>query len=366
MYYKTIVTDLDDTLSFTQDRDFENAEPNVPLIEKLNSLHAQGWKIIIATARGSISCPTREEADKKYRKQIESWLTKHSVLYHELTFQKPLGVYYIDDKAITPDDFQKIVIETLHEGLSGSRVERHGNYVLKTFKSTDDALRTAEAYRKLLPSMAVPKVYSVVGKTIKREFIYGPTLTEVGRIEPNDIVYPLTRLACVPTTNGPSFKTYVHRLIDHMCCDENNGVFSVDEKNLVSQGYTWISFADTRRSLCHGDMSLDNIICSINKVFFIDPIYLPNVWSSYLLDLSKFYHSCERHGQLFLGDAILENFKFWSKHSGYIFSDQFFKYLVTSHWIRLLKYVKDKPEYEEYETLTKKKIHELKETFWFT
>ena len=51
-----IIVDLDDTLSFTLDRDWENATPNTPLIEKLNKLYDNGYGIEIVTARGFISC----------------------------------------------------------------------------------------------------------------------------------------------------------------------------------------------------------------------------------------------------------------------------------------------------------------------
>jgi len=101
-----LVVDFDDTLSFATERDWENAKPNLPLIAKLNSLYDQGHQVDIFTARGTISCKgDRELAEQKNRPQIEAWLNKHGVKYHSLSFQKPLADYYIDDKAITPDDF---------------------------------------------------------------------------------------------------------------------------------------------------------------------------------------------------------------------------------------------------------------------
>ena len=96
--HKRIVLDFDDTLAFTSNRDWDNAKPNVALIEKCNELYNQGWTIDIYTARGSISCRSREEAADKYGPQIESWLLKNHVKYHALSFNKPLAAYYIDDK----------------------------------------------------------------------------------------------------------------------------------------------------------------------------------------------------------------------------------------------------------------------------
>ena len=66
MYHKRIVVDFDDTLAFHQNRKFDEALPNKPLIEKLNKLHAEDWIIDIFTARGSISCKTRNDARIKY------------------------------------------------------------------------------------------------------------------------------------------------------------------------------------------------------------------------------------------------------------------------------------------------------------
>lgn len=59
------------------------------------------------TARGWISCnQDTEAAEKKYRKQIETWLAAHNVPDDALLFLvKPFGIYYVDDKAMRPDEF---------------------------------------------------------------------------------------------------------------------------------------------------------------------------------------------------------------------------------------------------------------------
>ena len=108
MYHKRIVVDFDDTLAFHQNRNFNEALPNQPLIDKLNNLYDQGWQIDIFTARGSISCSSRQEAAAKYYNSIASWLEDHNVKYSDLSFDKPLAAYYIDDKGILPEDFLKV------------------------------------------------------------------------------------------------------------------------------------------------------------------------------------------------------------------------------------------------------------------
>ncbi len=37
MYHKRIVCDIDDTISFCDNRDWQNAKPNLPVIQKLKS-----------------------------------------------------------------------------------------------------------------------------------------------------------------------------------------------------------------------------------------------------------------------------------------------------------------------------------------
>ena len=107
MENKKIVCDFDDTISFATDRDWANAKPNLPLIEKLNGLYDNGWDISILTARGNLSCDSREEAIATYRNEMEDWLKRHNVKYTTLSFNKPYAEYYIDDKAIRPEEFIK-------------------------------------------------------------------------------------------------------------------------------------------------------------------------------------------------------------------------------------------------------------------
>lgn len=112
-YNKIIVIDFDDTISLAKtynDIDlYAEAKPNDPVINTMKKLYKQGYKFIIHTARGWISCNEDvEKADKKYRKQIEEWLAKYNVPYERLLFGKPFGIYYVDDKALQPDDFVKM------------------------------------------------------------------------------------------------------------------------------------------------------------------------------------------------------------------------------------------------------------------
>jgi len=103
--YHTIVIDIDDTICFTRNRDFNNSRPNDEVIEKINKLYDEGWKIILFTARGDKSCNTLEEKELKYREITEAWLNKNGVKYHKLMFGKPNADYYVDDKNISIEEF---------------------------------------------------------------------------------------------------------------------------------------------------------------------------------------------------------------------------------------------------------------------
>ena len=103
--YNTYVIDLDDTICFTENRDFENSKPNQPVIDKINELYDKGYKIIISTARGAKSCKTLEDREKKYRKITEEWLKKNEVKYTELVFGKMNADYYVDDKNMSIEEF---------------------------------------------------------------------------------------------------------------------------------------------------------------------------------------------------------------------------------------------------------------------
>jgi capsule biosynthesis phosphatase len=358
-YFKRLVVDLDDTISFTTNRDFENARPNVPLINKINRLYDEGWEIVIQTARGSLSCATRKKANSKYGIQIVTWLMKHNVKYTYLTFEKLLAAYYIDDKAITPEDFIELRIEKLHEGLSGSLVERHGNTVVKTFNDQNSALNAANAYAILRHAVSVPEVFSIVGKTIKREYVFGDTLLHTPSIPSKNVGFLIVSLASNKTTNHSEFITYVDRLMNHVNDPKNFGIFTTQDVGVIREGYFFNDYASKKISMCHGDFSLENIILNDQYITLIDPIYLPGVWSSYLLDLSKFYHSCQRHGREHVGDEVLTYVKNELSALNVEFNDAFFRYLVMSHWVRLLKYSTHHEDYESYVSYTKNLINEF-------
>ncbi len=106
---KRLIFDLDQTICFSDDSDYLNAKPNAGLIEKIKSYKESGFEIIISTSR---NIRTYESNIGKINANtvpiIIEWLQRHKVPYDEIYVGKPWcgeEGFYIDDKAIRPDEF---------------------------------------------------------------------------------------------------------------------------------------------------------------------------------------------------------------------------------------------------------------------
>lgn len=314
-YHHSIVCDIDDTISFTTNRDWENATPNKELIKKINHLYDAGWHISLYTARGSLSCKSREDADKKYRPIIEKWMCQNGVKYHILSFNKPLATYYIDDKAIRPCEFIELDIKILQGGQSGSIVEKRGNRVYKTARNSLDSAywyRLAENYM-----FKVPKIYSLIGETLCMEYIEDNSSKKLHTIF--DILNVFKNI----TQKSPEFDTYLNRIQSHL------ELFPYKIEGLTKNLKLSESFFNNERTFCHGDFTIDNILVNNDKHYLIDPIYLPDIWSSWLLDVSKFAHSCRRFGEYDMYKSVYECFSAIKPQ---------LQLLEIAQWIRIRKY----------------------------
>jgi len=316
---KRLIVDIDDTISFTIDRDWKNAKPNIPLINKLNELYDNGIEIIYQTARGCLSFNgDRKAAEKYYRPIIEEWFKKHNVKYTELSFQKRLADFYIDDKAIRPDEFLELNVEKLQGGLSGAEIEKRGN---KVYKTHSNSLQAANWYQKAKSIVNVPKIYSVIGDTICMEYIESNCDLKVEKID--EILQEFKKIP-----SYVDFNVYIKRIENHL------ELYNPKYKNFVLEKLKSIEcFMNKNKSFCHGDFSIDNMICRDEKIYLIDPNYDENSYSSWLLDLSKLLMSTKRFNE----DLIYKFFKEKYKNISNTLN-----ILELSHWIRMRKYTKDK------------------------
>ena len=315
---KRIHCDFDDTISFTLNRDWDNALPNQDVIDKINYFYDMGWEIYIVTARGQLSCKgDSEKAEKKYGRQIELWLKKHGVRYHKLSFQKYLATYYIDDKALNPEDFVSLEYKRLY-GMSGSYVVKQGNKVHKTADNSHQAIKWYELATEM--SLHVPIIYKLIGKTITMEYISETSKTNIVSLCNVIDSYQDKKL------NNNDWAVYVKRLENHVSDMKlpENFLEPFESEYLANT-------MNKNKSFCHGDSAIDNFITRGDHIYFIDPIYAQDDYTSWLLDISKLAKSLNRF-------AMLKEYEYvCSRYFNYPM-----KQLELSHWIRFYKYTDNK------------------------
>lgn len=115
---KRLIMDLDDTLTITDpSKSYSEKEPNTEIVEQLRYYKSMGFEIVIQTARnvrtyngnlGKINANTLPV--------IIEWLSKHEIPFDEIYVGKPwCGTegFYVDDKAIRPNEFLKYSLEEI-------------------------------------------------------------------------------------------------------------------------------------------------------------------------------------------------------------------------------------------------------------
>lgn len=283
---KRIILDFDDTLAFTTNRDFKNAKPNKELIEKSNALYRDGWQIDIFTARGSLSCKDRKEAQEKYKPEMVKWLLKHNVLYHNISFDKPLAAYYIDDKGISPQDFINTDIRNLEGGLSGSDIYTDGTLVHKTDARAHEVAEWFNVVKNV--GVDIPNIERVVGETITMEYVeHDEDFFKDNHWTALAIIQDkLEKFKRIEYTGNPRhFSTYIERIRKHIEeCDVEQDVLWA----LVWDEIQLLFWPD--ESFGHGDFGITNMLFDGGQdMTLIDPI--PEVFSATELDIAKFIAS---------------------------------------------------------------------------
>lgn len=100
---KVFVIDIDGVIaSLIANNDYLLCQPIKKNIEMINGLYKAGHRIILFTARGSMT--GIDWSDLTYR-QLNDW----QVLYHDLKFGKPAADYYIDDRMISLDEASRLI-----------------------------------------------------------------------------------------------------------------------------------------------------------------------------------------------------------------------------------------------------------------
>jgi CMP-N-acetylneuraminic acid synthetase len=99
---KTFVVDIDGVIAtLVPSLQYDEAGPNPEVIRVINFLYQQGHRIILFTARGTL---TGQDWADLTRQQLTSW----GVMHHELRFGKPAADYYLDDKLLSISDLKAL------------------------------------------------------------------------------------------------------------------------------------------------------------------------------------------------------------------------------------------------------------------
>ncbi|HEY0941155.1 MAG TPA: capsular biosynthesis protein [Steroidobacter sp.] len=111
---RCIVIDVDGTLCHKKrpDQAYDEVAPAPDVVATLREYRARGFYVILATSRnmntysGNIGL-----INANTLKLLFAWLDRHEIPYDEVHVGKPWagkGGFYVDDKAIRPDEFTRL------------------------------------------------------------------------------------------------------------------------------------------------------------------------------------------------------------------------------------------------------------------
>jgi capsule biosynthesis phosphatase len=121
---KRLVFDLDGTLALDDpDKAYADRAPNAAVVEKLRQYRADGFEIIICSARNMRSFAGQiGRINAETLPVIIDWLKRHDIPYDEIHVGKPwCGTegFYIDDRAVRPSEFVGLEPDELRALLAG-------------------------------------------------------------------------------------------------------------------------------------------------------------------------------------------------------------------------------------------------------
>ena len=108
---RNVCVDFDETIAV---RVFGTVIPANGVIEAFERLRANGYKVIVHSARAWERFDDRAERVDEMRKQLDSW----GVPYNEIWVGagKPVAKAYVDDRAIRFDNNWDVIVESILNG----------------------------------------------------------------------------------------------------------------------------------------------------------------------------------------------------------------------------------------------------------
>jgi capsule biosynthesis phosphatase len=128
---RALVMDVDGTLCELRrpDQAYAEVQPIADVVARLREYRAQGFYIILQSSRnmrtyeGNVGLLTARTAP-----ELIDWLARHDIPYDELHLGKPWpgrGGFYVDDRAVRPDEFCRLSYEEIL-ALTGGPGEKGG------------------------------------------------------------------------------------------------------------------------------------------------------------------------------------------------------------------------------------------------
>lgn len=121
-----IVFDIDGTICEEKgNKEYIDLEVKTDVVEKLVEYKNNGFYIILFTARSMRSHEGNVgKINATTAKVVFEWLDKNNIPYDEVHFGKPWcgnNGFYVDDKAIRPDEFVNLSFEEINKLISSDK-----------------------------------------------------------------------------------------------------------------------------------------------------------------------------------------------------------------------------------------------------
>lgn len=124
---RALVIDVDGTLCPVKQEgaQYDDLRPHDAMVNRLKQWRAEGYRIILHTARNMRSYDGNLGLINKHTAPtLVAWLDKWDIPYDELHFGKPWpghDGFYVDDRAVRPDEFLKLTASEIRALLARSR-----------------------------------------------------------------------------------------------------------------------------------------------------------------------------------------------------------------------------------------------------
>jgi capsule biosynthesis phosphatase len=117
----SFVFDIDGTICPIKKKNekYEDLVPYTPIVKKIRYYKENGARIVLFTSRNMNSYQGNLGVINKYTARILlDWLDKWKIPYDEILYGKPWpghNGFYVDDRAVRPDEFMNFTTEELAE-----------------------------------------------------------------------------------------------------------------------------------------------------------------------------------------------------------------------------------------------------------